>query len=283
MAGSLATFLAIAASALPAFGQDLDLSPRWQPEWSRFDTIDVGISAASAAAALTLRFAMPAPAQGWKEGLLFDDAVRDALRANDPFVRSTLSDFSDGLEIAFLLYPVVIDAGLVAGYGYGDAELATDMALMSVEAFLVSSVLVSATKSLVGRVRPDASPCPEGGYACRSDTTRRSFISGHSASAFTSAGIMCAHHAHLALYGGGWADRGACIGAIGLAAVTGTLRVVSDRHYATDVVAGAVVGFATGYLVPTLLHYSGLNLFSDLGVVPAAPAEGRGLALAGWF
>ncbi len=40
-----------------------------------------------------------------------------------------------------------------------------------------------------------------------------------------------------------------------LAAATAALRVVGDMHYLTDVLMGAVVGTATGFLVPYLLHY----------------------------
>jgi hypothetical protein len=36
---------------------------------------------------------------------------------------------------------------------------------------------------------------------------------------------------------------------------TGGLRVVGDRHYATGVRAGAIIGFAFGQGVPTLFHY----------------------------
>lgn len=39
-----------------------------------------------------------------------------------------------------------------------------------------------------------------------------------------------------------------------LAALTAYLRVASDEHYLTDVVAGAAVGTAVGIAVPRLLH-----------------------------
>jgi membrane-associated phospholipid phosphatase len=40
-----------------------------------------------------------------------------------------------------------------------------------------------------------------------------------------------------------------------LATSDGLLRIVGDRHYATDVLAGAAIGFGFGYGMPTLLHY----------------------------
>ena len=45
-------------------------------------------------------------------------------------------------------------------------------------------------------------------------------------------------------------------GSIALSATTGTFRLLADRHHATDIVVGALVGFGFGYGMPTLLHYS---------------------------
>jgi membrane-associated phospholipid phosphatase len=63
---------------------------------------------------------------------------------------------------------------------------------------------------------------------------------------------------------------------VSLAAATAVLRVTGDRHYATDVLAGALVGFAIGYGVPTLLHYS-------LPEASAASAASAGGALSQGF
>jgi membrane-associated phospholipid phosphatase len=60
---------------------------------------------------------------------------------------------------------------------------------------------------------------------------------------------------HVPLYGDQLADVLACAGTLTLAATTGVLRIVGDRHYATDVLVGAMIGFTVGYGMPTLLHY----------------------------
>ena len=44
------------------------------------------------------------------------------------------------------------------------------------------------------------------------------------------------------------------IGSGFLAATAGTLRIVGDAHWATDVLTGAAVGTAIGIAVPVLLH-----------------------------
>ncbi len=38
------------------------------------------------------------------------------------------------------------------------------------------------------------------------------------------------------------------------AAVTGYLRIAADKHYLTDVLTGALIGSAVGFLVPFVFH-----------------------------
>jgi membrane-associated phospholipid phosphatase len=57
------------------------------------------------------------------------------------------------------------------------------------------------------------------------------------------------------LYGGGLPDGLACGLLLAISAVDGVGRLVADKHYASDVITGALVGSAIGYLTPTLLHY----------------------------
>src|SRR5690606_36190453 len=71
----------------------------------------------------------------------------------------------------------------------------------------------------------------------------------------TGAGLACAHHTHLPLYGGGIADLRACLGAVTLTLTTGALRIASDKHWATDVLTGHLIGFSVGYVLPSLLYY----------------------------
>ena len=73
-----------------------------------------------------------------------------------------------------------------------------------------------------------------------------------------------------------------------VALTAGALRLVADKHYATDVVVGATIGFLSGYGLPIVLHYrSGPNPSGALGertvVVPAAIGEGFGLTALGAF
>jgi membrane-associated phospholipid phosphatase len=38
---------------------------------------------------------------------------------------------------------------------------------------------------------------------------------------------------------------------------TAMMRVMADRHYASDTFVGAAIGFGSGYGLPWLLHYRG--------------------------
>ncbi len=79
-------------------------------------------------------------------------------------------------------------------------------------------------KKIVQRERPNGGPL--------------SFPSGHAAAAFTTAGVLSQRY-------GGW------IGAtgIGLGIFTGLGRMEDEKHYASDVVAGATIGWIIGRTV----------------------------------
>src|SRR5260370_757190 len=56
-------------------------------------------------------------------------------------------------------------------------------------------------------------------------------------------------------YGGGAADLAPCLGMIGVSLGTGVARIMGDRHWASDVLAGWTVGALSGYVLPSVLHY----------------------------
>jgi membrane-associated phospholipid phosphatase len=71
----------------------------------------------------------------------------------------------------------------------------------------------------------------------------------------TGAGLICAHHTQLTLYQSNVLDTGTCITAIAGTAVTGAMRIMADNHWASDVLVGHLMGYVSGYLLPTLLYY----------------------------
>jgi len=102
--------------------------------------------------------------------------------------------------------------------------------------------------------------------------------------AFTAAGLSCAHHTHLPIYGTRLADALACARDLTLAAADAILRIMGDRHYLTDVLAGGSIGFAFGYGLPVVLHYAWGGRASPPGFAIEPMAVGRlGVVATGSF
>jgi len=228
-------------------------------------------------ASLAIVLAGPIDQPRWQGPILFDDAVRDGLRASDAETRRTYKAVGDWTYRLGPLLPLA-DVFLVAAIGRKDSKLALNLGAMLVEAYSYSGLLSEISTQLSARKRPYAD-CSEGGEC---DT--QSFFSGHSAIAATGAGLMCANHTRIALYGNPVLDIGSCVLMSVNAVVTATSRVVADRHYATDVIVGTGFGFAFGYAVPVLLHYSyGPKRDKAIAFTPDPSCGGNCIAVRGVF
>ena len=236
---------------------------------------DAGLFALGGASALgsgVALFLSPSPFHatepGWRGGILFDDGARSALRLGTPDALDIAATVSDVLLVATMLGAVAIESTL-APLVQGDPDLALQAHSAHMLALGITLGLVEIVKHAVGRARPYTTGCendPSRPECGNGGDANASFYSGHTSMAFTSAGFSCAMHLSRHLYGDVGADVAACASSVALAAGTGLLRVAADRHYLTDVLLGAVTGFAVGYLV-------------TLGVVPeigSGPSEDDG-------
>jgi membrane-associated phospholipid phosphatase len=245
---------------------------RWNPRFTRFTTAQymlTGVMAGGLLATDQLLHASSEPR--WRGDILLDGQARSLLGASSEGDRRSASNISDMLAMGLVLYPFVIDSGLVAAGVHGNYDVAYQMALISVQAVLATKLITGLTKDLVGRARPDSGRCEAGNeLACGSET--ESFISGHTSGAFAGAGLICAHHQNLPLYGDNAAGAVACGLSLGTATTVGALRLVAGRHHLSDVLAGAAVGMAAGYLLPNLLNYDfgESNSESDAVIMPIA-------------
>jgi hypothetical protein len=299
VASSLA--LALLLSSAPVRAMESEVA--WNPSWPRFRKAEVAFTGGLTLQVAAALFLYPTPKRNWEGGILFDDVVRDALVLRSREARNTASQVSDYLYYGLAVLPMALDAGIVAAGVHGSGDVAGQMLAMDLESYALAGAIAMSAEKL-GRVRPVDRGCqkdPNYSGRCGNDAQLNvSFMSGHTTIAFTGAGLTCAHHRHLPLYGGGAPDVMACAVALAAATTAGTLRVASDSHYATDVLLGAGVGLFAGYGLPELLHYRGsrsgaprrpsvLPTFrSSHGEVTAvvAPsfASGRvGLVLAGSF
>ncbi len=180
--------------------------------------------------------------------------------------------------VGFAVLPLsMIGVDLLISHSDGALNQAPVDLLIIAEAVGSAMVVNQGVKFLAGRERPFVHALwpEEKALTGNPADNNLSFFSGHTTFAFavavatgTVAELRGYRHASLA-----WA--------IGLpvAAVVPLLRMGADRHYLTDVLAGAAVGAAFGFGVPTLFHpREGTD--SPLAKVRWVPMPG-GIAVAG--
>ena len=259
----------------------------WDPRWPKFRPSEYVLTGVTGAAAVVLYFGVhDAQTARGTGGILFDDFFREALRLRAPGQRDMARTISDWTALSAMTWAIAIDS-LTVPLARGSAELSGQMLLMDAEAFSVSTLITTVIFKTVARGRPSYVECgKDSNYdpLCRLHATG-SFPSGHTNTAFTAAGLSCAHHLHVPLYGDRLADVLACAGTLTLAAATGTLRIVGDRHYTTDVLVGALIGFSIGYGLPTLLHYGNVqgDAASASAMQPLARVVPLGPTISGSF
>lgn len=194
----------------------------------------------------------------WTRVNRVDAALRDGLAVSgDALERVRIA--SDVLMLTAAAYPVLIeDLGLVL-IGDRNPELLAEVIAIDAQAYAITGLLVGVVKVTASRERPYAyaAGCAldKTTAECVDEDRNRSFYSGHSAIAFTGAGLTCFHQQQLPnLYGSRAAGAGVCASAMALATSTAVLRVLGDMHWTTDVITGAALGLASGWLFPWLLH-----------------------------
>lgn len=224
--------LAAALAARPAAADDLAVeAPR---------TAAVAGAAFAAVGILSLAAGDLLPAScRWCAPPALDRHARSALAWGDTKLASRLSD------VGVVALPAALAATDYALAG-GDLGRTAEDVLVVGEALAVALVATELAKVAVARRRPDAL-----GEARRgSNEDDLSFFSGHAAGAFAVAGAfgtvarLRGYHGWPALYAAGFA----------VAAGVAYLRVAGDKHWLTDVAAGAAVGAAAGVGLPLLLH-----------------------------
>lgn len=215
------TGLAITGGAIMEFGTDQPLQPRW-----------IG-------------------------PILFDEAVRDAVAMPRLKDRTTIMTVSDVLLAISAAYPVFIDGMLVPAIDE-NLDMFQQLTAMNMEAYGFAYLIMRANHRLAGRERPAGIGCQTDkgwAYDCGSFGVNASWFSGHATMSAVGAGLTCAHHAYVPLYGGGAPDIVACVGATGLALTVASMRVIADRHWASDAITGFLFGYGMGLAVP-LVHYT---------------------------
>ena len=188
-----------------------------------------------------------------------DDNVRDNFSRRAAHV-------SDALLVTSLAAPAIY----LTGSTIDDAD--GDRLLIYSQSIAINAALAQGAKRLVQRPRPyvySKDPTVLRYAKSQGDDAWLSFYSGHSALSFgaavTGAYLLGASSDNKLARGVSWG--------VGLmaASATANLRVRAGKHFYSDVVVGAAVGIAVGYIVPAL-HADGAPYVPDGQELAAAGA-----------
>ena len=205
-------------------------------------------AAAGALAATAIALIPIDPERRWVGANSFEVWFQRRLLAPDSAQHKygTASDVLAGVSIGT---PVLVDLVGVVLIGDRNRDVGLQMFAIQAQAFAISGFVTNVVK-LSGRARP----CAVDGDCASDADANESYFSGHASLAFTGAGLTCAQHVHLKLFGRA-GDAAMCAGVLATATVASVFRVVANRHWMTDALTGAGVGLISGWLMPWLMHY----------------------------
>ncbi len=161
----------------------------------------------------------------------------------------------------YLIYaPLAIDIGLSAS-GIKSRHNIRDKAVIYALSTALNAAMVYPVKSFVARLRPDESDA-------------KSFPSGHTSNAFVGAEYFWQEYKHKSK----WLASAGYL----MAGTTGYFRVRNNKHWFSDVVAGAGFGILSTKLIYILYPKLSSKIFSDNSkfvVIPLHFDSGYGLGL----
>ena len=147
---------------------------------------------------------------------LGDTSTQAALKGQAPSLSNTASTAGS------IKYMVPATLGLFAAGRFAEGSRFRAFSYDAAQALIVNGVYTELFKRMASRTRPDGSD-------------QLSFPSGHTSTAFAWATVANAHY--------GWK---AGVPSYLAASAIGLSRITNDKHYLSDVVAGATLGFITG-------------------------------------
>ena len=205
----------------------------------------------------------------WTKTNPLDDAVRDGLRWNgahtdDANMASNL--VLGAIPLAGLSALLFTDREGWSSPTSSRAKQAGYGALIMLESASVAMLANQVVKFIALRKRPYTRSSEYGTFEA---DDHLSFYSGHTTTAFA----LAVSGAMLYDMRGGEHRAAVWTTALLLAAGVGYLRIGADKHYFTDVLVGALVGAAAGYLVPKLLHQKDKESTVNYSVMPVPSSD----------
>lgn len=180
---------------------------------------------------------------------------------------TTTNDIGDNVtELGHGKYTTVLVGGLyLYGRLAGDGK-AKETALLSVESFVVTGVLVTVLKRTGGRHRPYTGDPYNTWDGPRLTARNQSFPSGHASLSFAVASVIASE------YDNAFVPPLA----YGIAAITGLNRVTRNAHWASDVFVASAIGYFTGKGI-VALHRR--EKATGLSLVPMIDGRDAGMML----
>lgn len=257
-ASERSTRAATTRSAIPARALARDTTPAAPVrlfEWRFVGEVAVGAVGSLALLPVDerIRSWMQDPARQESAGLDHAVSVLTPFGSSVPFVA------------AAALYGVAVLSGSPTG---------ADVGLHVLEAMLTAGAVTSTLKILVGRQRPYVDP-PDShafgrGRLIDFESHLESFPSGHATVAFAFAGALTEETARH------WPGRERVVGPLTFATASGVAfaRMYRNKHWASDVLAGAVVGTLVSRRVVGAVHTGGAGPFSRLDPILLPRGDG---------
>ncbi len=196
-----------------------------------------------------------------------DDEIRSFFQDNKNSATDHIESIFEPFGNAAFTIPALM--GLYVYGRYGENERLERTALLAVESVLVTGLFSAALKGVVGRQRPFSG---EGSDIFEPFSTgKNSFPSGHTSSAFAVATVVANEYEEVPL-----------IKPIsyGIATMTALARVHGDRHFASDVIFGAALGY---FISKAILKLHSNKKGRHFTIYPSVDSRGGGLVLSTRF
>jgi hypothetical protein len=196
--------------------------------------------------------------------IAIDRPLRDEMRRHAPNNNNFFQIERLGAEYAVGVVGAFYVAGAVSGN-----DNAVQVAQDSIAASLIASgIITPAIKLAVGRSRPRQNTGI--GYFKPFGNANASFPSGHTTEAFALASVIANHYEET------WVT----CASYSVAGLVGIARTYHDAHFASDVVAGAMIGTLVG---KSVVSYNQRLRAGKVALLPDITQQARGLRLVGIF
>ena len=193
---------------------------------------------------------------------LVDQSVADFSQSHKNSTESYIS--RNVLEHFGAEHSFIVLSGIFVYGTFKHDNRCVSTALLAVESFTLASLVTRVSKSLVGRQRPDNWE-GNGPYEINGPFKGKSFPSGHTTASFAVASVIATQFRE---------SKWIPVTAYSVAALSGLSRIYDNKHWLSDVVAGAAIGTLVGNLVSHRTSDSGLT------IIPFRNGNFQGLKLA---